>query len=301
MGSRAPVGRTVAGPVRSAAQSVTPPPDAARQQAMARAALYAAPRTSPLVPLVAVGCGVALLGAWQVREEMYLVAGRDVGYALGILGLAMMVLLLGYPLRKRLPRTRPWGPLRTWFHGHMVLGVLGPVAVLLHCNFQLGSINSTVALLSTLLVGSSGFVGRFAYTRIHHGLFGRRQHFAELRAQLDALKGDVLSKAPALAGELERFGGWAAASEGGVLGAAARFFRVGARARRLRRAARRGADRHSAAPQLTIIDAYLRAGRRVAQIGIYERIFSLWHAFHLPLCFFLYGAAIVHVIAVHLY
>lgn len=269
-------------------------------QAAARAALYQPPRISLLVPTIAAASGSVLYIAWKAKEEMYLHAGRDVGYALGIVGLGMMVLLLGYPLRKRMRALHSFGALPLWFQIHMVLGVLGPVAILLHCNFQLGSINSTIALLSTLLVATSGFIGRFAYTRIHYGLFGRREHFSELKEQMDGLRERIRSQAPRLAEELKQFGDWVAPPRPGVSTSAARFFGVGRRVRRLRRL-----TRNTRGPQAALlrsaIDSYLRAGHRVAQIGVYERIFSLWHAFHLPVAFFLYSAAIVHVVAVHLY
>jgi len=49
------------------------------------------------------------------------------------------------------------------------------------------------------------------------------------------------------------------------------------------------------------IDGYLTAIRRIAQYRGYERLFSLWHAFHLPFCVMLFLAAAVHVVAVHMY
>ena len=60
---------------------------------------------------------------------------------------------------------------------------------------------------------------------------------------------------------------------------------------------RRSLDRGS----VEMLHAYLAAVRRVAEFGAYEQLFSLWHAFHLPLCVLLFGAAAVHVLAVHLY
>lgn len=271
------------------------------EQAAARAALYKPPRISLLVPAIAVACLTILYLAWRVREDMYLHAGRDIGYALGVAGLGMMILLLGYPLRKHVRALASLGPLPLWFHVHMILGVLGPVAVLLHCNFELGSINSSVALISTLLVGTSGFVGRFAYTRIHYGLFGRREHLAEIKEQMDALRESALARAPGLAKELDFFGAWVSSGNDGMSSALSRFFGVGRRVRRLRRLIRRAAGSREMGTLQGVLESYLRAGRRVAQIGVYERVFSLWHAFHLPISFFLYGAAIVHVVAVHLY
>ena len=91
-----------------------------------------------------------------------------------------MLLLLLYPLRKHGWLPARTGPLRRWFHFHMALGIIGPTCVLLHANFRLGSTNSTVALVSALIVASSGYFGRFVYSRIHIGLSGHRTRFSEL-------------------------------------------------------------------------------------------------------------------------
>ena len=49
------------------------------------------------------------------------------------------------------------------------------------------------------------------------------------------------------------------------------------------------------------VDKRLLATRRVAEFQGFERLFSLWHAVHLPLMFIMIVAGIVHVIAVHVY
>ncbi|MGB5624105.1 MAG: hypothetical protein WBM61_00125, partial [Woeseiaceae bacterium] len=41
--------------------------------------------------------------------------------------------------------------------------------------------------------------------------------------------------------------------------------------------------------------------RQVAQLSFYERLFSLWHVFHMPLFLVLVVSALVHVLAVHMY
>jgi hypothetical protein len=45
----------------------------------------------------------------------------------------------------------------------------------------------------------------------------------------------------------------------------------------------------------------LKRVRRVAELGSYERMFSLWHVFHLPFFYMLVVAALIHVLAVHMY
>jgi hypothetical protein len=49
------------------------------------------------------------------------------------------------------------------------------------------------------------------------------------------------------------------------------------------------------------VDRRLAATRRVAEFEGYERLFSLWHALHIPLIFMMIIAAVIHVIAVHVY
>jgi hypothetical protein len=49
------------------------------------------------------------------------------------------------------------------------------------------------------------------------------------------------------------------------------------------------------------VDRRLAASRRVAGFEGYERMFSLWHALHIPLIFMMIIAAVIHVIAVHVY
>jgi hypothetical protein len=45
----------------------------------------------------------------------------------------------------------------------------------------------------------------------------------------------------------------------------------------------------------------MRRVRRVAALQSYERLFSIWHVFHLPFFYMLVVAALIHVLAVHMY
>jgi hypothetical protein len=49
------------------------------------------------------------------------------------------------------------------------------------------------------------------------------------------------------------------------------------------------------------IIAYLRAVRDAAQFHTYERLFSWWHIFHIPLVYMMVFSAVYHVYAVHAY
>jgi hypothetical protein len=269
--------------------------------------LYERPaRDTGLLWLLA-GAAVIVGTAFAVREERWLLPDRGAGYALGVAGLGAMLALLLYSLRKRLHAARGWGPVRTWFRLHMFLGIAGPVAILLHCNFTLGAVNSRVALFCMLAVAASGVVGRLLYARIHAGLFGRRLSLMELQSQLESGRRELaglhgeLPASRALA-RFER----AAGARAGLPSALVRLLDVSLGHRRaLARAVgdlrRAGADPARVSAFAEDLAGYLEALRGVAAFAAYDRLFALWHAVHLPFCLLLFGAALAHVVAVHVY
>ena len=263
----------------------------------------------------------ALFYGWQLRDEGHLTPESGVGYWLGIGGASAMLLLLGYPLRKRLTGLKALGSVTSWFRLHMMLGVIGPALILLHANFKLGSLNSNVALLAMLTVASSGLVGRYLYGRIHLGLYGRRAQIAELQADVAALKGAIegeLAMPPDFLAALDRHTERAHSRRSGALfslftllrlrltslGLKARLGRLAerhirAQAKRLGWSWRLRRRHHKAARAL--IEQYLAAVNKTAAFQFYERLFGLWHVLHLPLFAILLFAAVIHVVAVHLH
>src|SRR3972149_3958430 len=106
--------------------------------------VLAPPKTGRMALLGYLFTGIVLYAGWQMRDIDYIVAESGAGYALGIIGGVMMLLLLLYPLRKKASFMRNWGHVKYWFRAHMVMGILGPVFILFHANFRIGSTNSTV-------------------------------------------------------------------------------------------------------------------------------------------------------------
>ncbi|HET6494501.1 MAG TPA: hypothetical protein VFH61_03940, partial [Thermoleophilia bacterium] len=142
-----------------------------------------------------------------------------------------------------------------------------------------------------------------------HELTGRRTTLAEMRRESDIGRQSVEAVAriaPEIDEQLHRFEAEALTASAG-LPALLRTLTIGSRRRRTLRACRRALaaapTANSAATGQTLqrIREYLKTVQRTARFGAYERIFSLWHALHLPLCGLLFAAAVVHVIAVHLY
>jgi hypothetical protein len=262
-----------------------------------------------------------LLYGWQNRDEGQLSPDSGLGYWLGIAGASAMLLLLGYPLRKRVASLNILGSVTGWFRIHMMLGVIGPALILLHSNFKLGSLNSNVALLAMLVVAGSGLVGRYLYGRIHLGLYGRRAHIGELQAEVEALKGAIES---ALALPVEVFAVLDAHAEraskrgSGVLASLGNLLALRWHSKRVRGQLLRAAERHIGVEGKrlgsswrvrrghvrrlrNLLKQYFAAVNKTAAFVFYERLFALWHVLHLPLFAILVFAAIIHVLAVHLY
>ena len=255
-------------------------------------------------------CLGAVAAGWLLRGERYLSPERGVGYALGITGLSLLVLQLLYSVRKRTHRAVAAGPLRVWLDVHMWLGILGPAAILFHSNFEVGAFNSAIALATLLLVVSSGLVGRFLYRKIHAGLFEKRLELRwleqDLRLERGALAG-LLQHEPDVAERLRAFEAGLLEKPPTAARSAWRFVSASSRAARARRACRALLRRPLRAIELDrdealdALDHYLAAVVRVARFSAFERLFALWHPLHVPLCALLFGAATLHVIAVHWY
>jgi hypothetical protein len=287
-----------------------------RVRSLAAIALPAVVSSAITSAITSVVIALLLIG-WMVRRGDLYTSASDFGYWLGVVGGSLMLVLLIYPLRKRFKVLAVLGPLKHWFRFHLFAGVAGPLIVLFHSTFRVGSFNAAIALASMLLVVASGLVGRVIYRKIHHGLYGSRATEAELQRTLDlqltSLQA-VLSRLPAVEREIGLFSGLVSAQPNGFWRRSMHFTTLGWQrylvGRRVRRAIA-GYDRHSGINAATdreslralarTIDDSLKAVQRSAQFSTYERLFSLWHVVHIPFLVMLVVTAIVHVVAVHAY
>lgn len=266
------------------------------------------------IPLV-VGLVTAALGfAWLRRGEGDFTAETGIGYWLGIIGGLMMLVLLVYPLRKRLRALRFLGHIPGWFRIHMVFGIFGPALIVLHSNFSMSSLNSTAAMLSMLIVAGSGFIGRFLYSRIHRGLYGQKQTVRELLGEVEQVKARLCHKdgVPAtgldVGLELTRYQAQRVGGVTGVWGSFARtmtgpFSRAKLRARLIHdiKAQSKSSTPAQDRDMVAAIDRYLLALGRAEAFTFYERSFAAWHLLHLPLFAILVLATVAHIVAVHMY
>jgi hypothetical protein len=301
---------------RSAPAARRQPLGALRHGAAKRSRLTNIP---PLAFTAAITVGLFI--GWSNREEGHLTPATGTGYWLGIAGASAMLVLLLYPLRKRMNSLRHLGSVGGWFRLHMMLGIVGPTLILFHSNFKLGALNSNVALIAMLTVAASGLIGRYLYSRIHLGLYGRRAEIEGLLADVDDLKNAIEGGLPLPDDLYAALDAYAARALAGRRGATSSFLallglRLSWRSERARLMRETEWHVRVASKELRwswrvtrkrsrnvrrLLGRFFEAVNKAAAFTFYERLFALWHILHVPFFILLVLTAIVHIFAVHLY
>ncbi len=257
---------------------------------------------------------------WLGRDQRNIHAEYGLGYALGILGGTLMLIVLLYYLRKRVRWLAGFGAMQHWFRIHMILGIVGPVLILYHCNFELGDLNSNVALYCTLLVAGSGVLGRYLYAGIHHGLYGSKATLQEMAGVLEqsVSGGHVSALMAPIREELAEIDRRVLAPSPGIIGSVVRHLGIVWQTRRSYRrlvaltrqeimqksASSAVVGQHAERLEATIsryLQEHFSQVRQVARFNAFERLFSLWHIVHVPFFVMMILSGLFHVFAVHLY
>ena len=271
--------------------------------------------------IIFVGAALVLIIGIQLPVAHYLSPKSGLGYAIGIVGGTLILAQLLYAVRKRVRSLRWLGSVPGWFQTHMMMGIIGPVCILIHCGFSLGATNSNIALFSMLTVAGSGIFGRYFYSKIHHGLYGRKASLSELQERASELqeRSTKLLMMPELAKLVEdeeqrllEIADWHPAMlVFAPTTIALRYSGSRSKLRRYVRAAIRvTAARHKAVAKQSdrfervafdYVARRMKITREVVEFKIYEKLFSVWHVLHMPFFLMLIAAGIVHVISVHVY
>jgi hypothetical protein len=254
-----------------------------------------------------------LLGWWK-NEDTGFDAETGIGYILGIIGGSLMLALLIYPVRKRYAFMKRALSVRFWFQLHMVFGLLGPLAILYHSSFGLGSTNSTIALLCMLLVAGSGLIGKYLYVRIHQGLYGSKLLITEFTKDADNRRQRLLNMLP----EELKFDEKLDTLEKLALSPAQGMFHAYRLKRTLNKEIRKTRsilrktlkaeikthkrmNKQNARTIVRIVEQFFIVLTKTSQFKIHERLFALWHVAHIPFFIMLIISGIVHVVVVHMY
>jgi len=130
--------------------------------------------------------GLAIFLYWIDDPQEPASGGTALGYALGTIGLLLILMLTWFGVRKRQYKST-LGSVQGWLSSHVYLGGALLLVVLLHSGFQFGFNVHTLAFVLMLLVILSGLYGVFVYTKYPRKLSENRgnSNRAELLDQLN--------------------------------------------------------------------------------------------------------------------
>jgi hypothetical protein len=111
-------------------------------------------------------------------------ASGQFGLTYAVAGTTLIVLNLGYLIRKRLSRFDWLGELRTWMRFHVLTGLVGPALIVLHTTLVSTSALGGLALSALLVVVVTGIIGRYIYTHVPRSYQGRELELEEVRQRL---------------------------------------------------------------------------------------------------------------------
>jgi hypothetical protein len=302
----------------------TPKPGARQAVTRSRFNHYISKPLDTLIPLLFTAAVIAaLVIGYQYKDDAnsHPAAIGTPLYWLGIAGGSMMLVLLLYPLRKRVRFLKFLGSAPGWFRWHMILGVIGPTLIIFHSNFSIQSFNASVATIAMVIVVASGVIGRYFYAKIHRGLYGTRTQVQEIRNDAETLKaalGEDLPGVTRFMEELTEFEARVMAPRSGFGSSLWMFLTIGFRQDRLysrlmritkdvikAEARRRGVPWRVQRQRIRLVKQHLKlyfaTVAKAARFGVYERLMAAWHILHLPLFFLLIAATALHILGVHLY
>jgi hypothetical protein len=221
-----------------------------------------------------------------------------VGHGVGIVGSALMVIMLLYSARKRLRFMQTWGDIRYWLNYHIWMGIAGPLLVILHTSFKLGGIVA-VSFWSMVGVALSGVLGRYFYLQVPRSLSGQelsaRELFElskELQQQLRekyAVDESSMAIIQHLAGEHRAVSFWSWVAEDIMLPFRFRSIRKSLR----EKGEMHGAELHEV---MKITRRTIRLRRRMAFLNSAQAILHHWHVIHRPFAVVMLIIMVVHVV-----
>ncbi len=200
---------------------------------------------------------------------------------------------------KRLKPLRKAGPLRTWLDFHILLGIFGPLFVVLHSSFKVGGLVA-ISFWAMVAVALSGVFGRYLYLQIPRTRAGEELSLAEvqkadhdlgrrLREEFGADEAllrriDEASAPPASAGLASMLGGLLLEDLGLRRPPAAALVR-----------ALPGVPAPLARELAGVVREKALLRRRILLWDKLHRVFHHWHVVHKPFAIVMYLFVVVHV------
>ncbi|MDE3049529.1 MAG: hypothetical protein KGJ48_06460, partial [Nitrospirota bacterium] len=149
--------------------------------------------TTVVALMAAAVAGVFLLEAFLSLDSPSPFAHTREGHLVGWVGLAVILLVFVYPIRKRIGRNRMWP--RRWFQVHMVAGVVGPLLIVLHAGAHLHALVPILAMVAMGIVTLSGIIGQAVHYLALRTLNEERRQFLQQGVSRDEAEASLHDEA----------------------------------------------------------------------------------------------------------
>jgi hypothetical protein len=227
------------------------------------------------------------------------------GHGLGIIGTAMMLLMLLYLARKYFRFMRKWGDIGGWLDIHIWLGITGPILVTYHTAFKFGGIVS-ISFWSMVAVALSGVFGRYIYLQIPRRISGEELTPEELEERDRTLNDQIVnlpSVGPELLKHIQSLAKYPDEATGSGNYSRMRSwimdsFRLRSELRALRRRlkAQTGLNRYVISDLMRAIKERRLFHRRKMFLKVAHKLLHHWHLVHRPFAVVMYIIMAVHVV-----
>jgi len=226
------------------------------------------------------------------------------GHGFGIIGTLMMIVGVSiYMIRKRYRRFFNFGYLKHWLEFHIFLCTVGPILVLYHTAFKFGGIVS-VSFWSMVLVVLSGVVGRFIYLQIPRSIQGQELSIKEMNNQKEKFAArvrSVLSEDSSTYAEFERISSADHYKSFKLTTAIGFFVWEYFNVRRVLRAMKKrfkhlGLTKSEQVELIKAAKSEIVIARRIALLRTSQKLFHMWHIFHLPFAITMFVIMVIHVV-----
>ncbi len=247
--------------------------------------------------------GYSIIGVFSkisgISFEISTASGRPIGHFFGWTGFGLILITNFYIIRKRSAFLQKFGTSVGWLNFHMFCGLAGPTFIVFHSDFKVRGLVG-VSFWSMIIIAVSGIVGRYFYLQVASQTSELEGDSDKWLKKFDEITGkspiESTQKEKIISSALKFVGVPKSLQEekGGL--ALSIFFSSLAGDMRLHWYPIPLIAGHGEGASKVILQ-YALARRKVLFWEPFQNLFGYWHAFHLPFAFFMYIAAIIHIIS----
>ncbi len=140
----------------------------------------------------------AMIFGWLIEHIISAFTGwpfghTQYGHLAGWLGFALILLTLGYSLKKRFGRKTGWPKL--WFWLHQLAGVIGALLIFIHAGIHFHALVPVLTLSAMVIVVASGIVGVFVHRKALSLLSEARKDLLKQGLSEDEVSGQLFDLA----------------------------------------------------------------------------------------------------------